>query len=638
MNPLPSPVLRIGTVRVVPALDEIYKDGVTIKLEPRTMRLLLCLAERDGEVVSIDQLLDEVWKGVVVSPDSVYQAIASLRRILGDDPKEPAYIANVTRRGYRLVASVGPWVEEPMTEAAEPGDGAKDPPVAVVEPATRSADSPVIKQGRPGLPVKHAALYGIAALAVLLVVVLLWSRLPPTPDPAGLPAAARSVNPHSIAVLPFLDISEKKDQEYFSDGLSEELIDLLAQTPDLQVIAHTSSFYFKGKQVTIAEIARTLGVANVLEGSVRKSGSRLRVTAQLIRADTGVHLWSKTYDRDVHDIFQVQDEVAAAVVDALRVKLLSAKPILSAHQTANSDAYDQYLIGKQAYNRDDYADAVAAYRQAVALDPNFGAAYAGLAESDGDLADVTAKSTELEQAMAAAERAVALAPDQPDGYAARGELRFTFFWDWNGGRADIEKAITLAPGNTTTQLRYSELLAGLGRLTDAIAVAKKAVDADPLSGNAWKTLGKWLTHDHQYELARQALNRDRKINPDSVNPRWYLARVEILDGHPDRALALNPFLRPDGVIYVTALAKYSLGQKAESEKALKEMIAQASDSTLIAEIYAWRGEVGRAFEWLDRGYGQREGTLQWIKTDPFLSSIRGDVRYAAFLRRMNLSE
>jgi tetratricopeptide (TPR) repeat protein len=239
--------------------------------------------------------------------------------------------------------------------------------------------------------------------------------------------------------------------------------------------------------------------------------------------------------------------------------------------------------------------------------------------------------------LPAAEHAVALAPDEPDGYAARGELRFTYFWDWSGGRADIEKAMAYDPGNITTQLRYSELLAGLGQLPEAIAAAKKAVEADPLSGNAWKALGKWLTHDRQYAAARQALNRDRQINPESINPRWYLARLEILDGHPERALALNPSLRIDGVVYVTALAEYSLGHYAESERALKRMISEdLGDATLVAEVYVWRGEPEKAFEWLDRGYALREGTLQWIKTDPFLSGIRSDARYAALLKKMKL--
>ena len=636
--------LRIGAVRVSPALDEIYKDGATIKLEPRTMRLLVCLAEHAGDVVSVEQLLDEVWKDVVVNPDSVYQAIAALRRILGDDPKEPTYIANVMRRGYRLVAPVTSFadVPTPTAEAANdiaPTQVAGEVSSAEAAPTLGARDTDASAKSRWPFLRLSTALFALIALGALYFLAhQFWVPKHGHVQQREPPIAARSATDKSIAVLPFLDLSEKKDQEYFSDGLSEELIDLLAQTPDLQVIAHTSSFYFKGKQVTIADIAKTLGVANILEGSVRKSGNKLRVTAQLVRADTGVHLWSQTYDRDVKDIFEVQDEVATAVVTALKLKLLLAKPLVSARRTANSEAYDQFLIGKQAYNRDAYADAVSAYQKAVALEPNFGAAYAGLAEAEGDLADTTGEKSWLTRALESAEHAVALAPEEPDGYAARGMLRFTFFWDWTGGRADIEKAMAYDPGNITTQLRYSELLAGLGQLPEAIAAVKKTVDADPLSGYAWKTLGKWLTHDRQYAAARQALNRDRQINPDTVNPRWYLARLEVLDGHPEKALGLNPSLKKEGVVYITALAEYSLGHYVESERALKEMISEDYDGTLIAEVFAWRGEPGKAFAWLDRSYAEHDGTLQWIKTDPFLRSIRSDARYAALLKKMNLPE
>ena len=285
MKALPDPVFRIGNVRVAPALDEICKDGATIKLEPRTMRLLICLADHAGKVVSVEQLLDEVWKDVVVSPDSVYQGIAALRRILGDDPKEPSYIANVMRRGYRLVAPVSRWVDAPASEASPTDDTAVD--VAPIE-ASRATVSPVATT-RPRSPLRLASIAAFAVLTTAVAYFVIWQHWAPSRGPDGdakTPPAPPIVSDKSIAVLAFMDMSEKKDQEYFSDGLSEELIDLLAQTPDLQVVAHTSSFYFKGKQVTIAEIAKTLRVANVLEGSVRKSGTKLRVTAQLIRADT----------------------------------------------------------------------------------------------------------------------------------------------------------------------------------------------------------------------------------------------------------------------------------------------------------------------------------------------------------------
>jgi len=460
--------------------------------------------------------------------------------------------------------------------------------------------------------------------------------------PATATPARTAISEKSIAVLPFVDLSEKRDQEYFSDGLSEELIDLLAQTPDLQVIARTSSFYFKGKQVRIAEIANMLGVAHVLEGSVRKSGTTLRVTAQLIRADTDVHLWSKTYDRDVKDIFKVQDELAGAVVEALKSKLLPARQLESGHRTDNSEAYDQYLFGKQSFNRsspDGDRLAVSAYRRAIALDSNFSAAYAGLAEAEAALADTeTGERAALQRALEAADRAVALAPDVPYGYVVRSWLRGGFFWDWSGARADIEKAIARDAGDGRVQLTYSELLRSLGLIPEAIAAARKATDADPLSEAAWANLGYVLMNDRQFAAARQAQNRAQQINPESIWPRYRLAQIALLDGHPEMALTMAQTNRTPAI--VTAMAAYSLGRREEAQRALNELIYRHAQNLAyqIAEAYAWRGETDQAFEWLDRSYAQHDSGLSVVKTDLFLGRIRADRRFAAMLRKINLPE
>jgi len=313
-------VLRVGDLRVYPTLDEICKNGSTIKVEPRTMRLLICLAEHAGQVVSVDELLAEVWKDVVVGPDSVYQAVAGLRRVLGDDPKAPVYIANVMRRGYRLVAPVGPWLEPsvnpvlPLATSPAPDAASAAPDVDVRDIELRGVEVPA--RADPTSAHKSTPARSRFVLPVVVVTVALTLCAGTFIVRTGWrskPSAPVVVTDKSVAVLPFLDLSEKKDEEYFADGMSEELIDVLARVPELRIPARTSSFYFKGKQATISEIARALGVAHVLEGSVRKSGDTLRITAQLIRADTGYHIWSQTFDRPMADLFKVQDEIAAEI-------------------------------------------------------------------------------------------------------------------------------------------------------------------------------------------------------------------------------------------------------------------------------------------------------------------------------------
>jgi TolB-like protein/DNA-binding winged helix-turn-helix (wHTH) protein len=294
-------MLRIGDWCVNPTSGQISREGETARLEVRTMRLLVCLAEHPGEVVSIDDLLNQVWPEVTVTPDSVYQAVASLRRLLGDDSKQPTYIATVPRLGYRMVATVSPWTDEP--------DGPIAPPTL--------AHSDVPTSGSR-LRVRILWATGAVVCIALGVAAFLFHGKLSNRHPSTALASAPQQPQKSIAVLPFIDMTEEMNEEPFADGMTEEIIDKLSKIPGLRVPGPTSSFYFKGKQIPVADIAKTLGVAYVLDGSVRKSGTRLRVAAQLIRADNGYVVWSETYDRPFHDILMVQDDIAGEVTKALK--------------------------------------------------------------------------------------------------------------------------------------------------------------------------------------------------------------------------------------------------------------------------------------------------------------------------------
>jgi serine/threonine-protein kinase len=458
--------------------------------------------------------------------------------------------------------------------------------------------------------------------------------------PAGRPAQAEAA---SIAVLPFVNMSADPQQDYFSDGLSEELLNLLAQLPQLRVIARTSSFSFKGDKADVATIARKLNVDHVLEGSVRKSGNTLRITAQLIRSSDSSHLWSQTYDRELTDVFKVQDEIAAAVVAALKLHLLPAQAMNSARRSDNPEAYNQYLLGNEFLKRenpDDWRRAVAAYRRAIALDGKFAAAYAGLANSEGNLADMSGLKADMEQALADADRAVALAPELPDGHVVRGISRLSFKKDWAGAQADFEKALALSPGDSQVQIAYGRLMIAMGRVPEAIAASRKAVELDPLSSNAWDQLGRLHYAMGRYPDARQALDRALEISPDGDRARYHRGVTSLLEGKPLEAL---PFFRARGSAYGgvgIAMAQFSLGHARESQQALEDAIARYAQGAAyqIAEAYAWRGEKDKAFEWLDRAYDQHDGGLTFIKTDPLVASLVGDPRYVALMRKMGLPE
>ena len=478
----------------------------------------------------------------------------------------------------------------------------------------------------------------LAAVGILIVALALVARFKAVPPAAQTTAASGSEQ--SIAILPFVDMSEKKDQEYFSDGISEELIDLVSRGTNLRVPARTSSFYFKGKQVTIAEIAQALGVTHVLEGSIRKAGGTVRVTVQLIRAPDGYHLWSATYDRELKDIFKVQDEIAATVVEALKSRL--SAPAGKLGRPANADAYNEYLLGKQAFNRgnaEGFQSAIAGFHRAIALDSRYGAAYAELATAEAYWADNGGSPVDVEQALKDADQAIALAPSLPDGYVSRGLLRFSRKWDWSGAQGDLEKALQLDASDSTTERRYGGLLAALGRLPDAIAAAKKAIDIDPLSNAAWGNLGVYYTSLGQFGEARKALQRALEINPGSVYAHWNLGLLELLDGHPDNALTVFP---ESGAIAFhqagLAMAQHSLKDDAQSKSALGVLTTKLGDrwAYQIAEVYAWLGERDAAFEWLQRAYTQHDGGLIQVKYDRLLVSLRSDSRYPALLRQMNL--
>jgi transcriptional activator of cad operon len=300
--------LRIGDWCVHPAAGQISRDGQTSRVEIRTMRLLLCLAEHAGEVVSIDELLNEVWSDVSVAPDSVYQAVTSLRRLLGDDAKQPTYIETVPRLGYRMVAKVSPWADHAtaLTGSTQPPDNDHS------NAGTKRKAPPVRAIGT------LVAWSAGGALCLVLVFAFLHGKLPFS---HAVSSAAAPYPQKSVAVLPFLDLTEGMRNEEFADGMTEELIDKFSKIPGLRVPSATSSFFFKGKQVTIADIAKALGVIYVLDGSVRKSGARVRVAARLVRAENGYVMWSETYDRPFDDIVMVQDDIAGEVTKALRASI-----------------------------------------------------------------------------------------------------------------------------------------------------------------------------------------------------------------------------------------------------------------------------------------------------------------------------
>jgi serine/threonine-protein kinase len=490
-------------------------------------------------------------------------------------------------------------------------------------------------------------------LALLLIGVGLVAALPGTgwylwrrahDGPAGAPAPG---GPASIAVLPFADLSPQHDQEYFADGMAEEILDKLAKVKQLKVIGRTSSFSFKGKGEDLRTVGQKLGAGHVLEGSVRKEGSRVRITAQLIETTGGSHVWSETFERELTNVFALQEEVARAVASALKASLAPSTASKDP-RPANPEAYNQYLLGLQ-FSRQDTEDgawrALEAFRRALQLDPGFAQAQARLAGATQALySDLTPATLEevlslKRQALAEAEKAVAIDPDLPDGYRARGWIRHSDLYDWEGARADLEKARALGPQGEHLLALEAELLATDGRVLEAIQRQERAAELEPLSPVAWQSLGRLRLMAGQLEPARAAFKRALEITPDSIWSSFWGGALDLLAGKPEAALLV--FQRHPGrdmQLIGSALCLDRLGRRAEADRAIAELVPKYGhiDAYQLAEIYAARGDRDAAFRWLEQAFRQRDSGVTWTKVDPFLAPLRSDLRYQEFLRKLKL--
>jgi TolB-like protein/cytochrome c-type biogenesis protein CcmH/NrfG len=473
---------------------------------------------------------------------------------------------------------------------------------------------------------------------------------PPEPTvtaatPAVIPAAL-TIPEKSVAVLPFTDMSEKKDQEYFSDGMAEAIIDLLVKVPELYVPARTSSFYFKGKSEDIPTISRRLAVAHVLEGSVRKSGNHFRIAAQLVRADNGYHVWSETYDRKLDDIFKVQDEIALAVVTALKASLLQ-QDLDRSTITARPGVYTLYLQGISSWNRgtaEDFHKAVDYFRRALALDPNYVPALGILGQVLVDefiysenLAEMRAVSAQVHDA---AQKAIALDPKSSDGHLAMARAVQEFDWHWETAEAEYKSAMNLDPKNAEAFGMASHLASLLGHHDQAVRLAANATKIDPLNSFTHLYLGWAQSSRGNLAEAEAAYRKSLELNPAAGTVRGSLGLLLLLKGDATAALA-EIDQEPDEMTRrgLRPLALDALGRRTDADREIAALEQTPSDHPyLLAAIYASRNDSNRAFALLDLAYQQHNRSLPYLRTDDRFRNLAGDPRYKALLRKMNLPE
>jgi TolB-like protein/predicted Ser/Thr protein kinase len=496
----------------------------------------------------------------------------------------------------------------------------------------------------PGTGTNPARRLGVLAVVLLLVAAVagyFWR--------SRIHSGAAGVNTASIAVLPFADMSPGKDQEYFSDGLAEELTNALAKVPGLKVAGRSSAFQFKGKNEDVRTVGQKLNVANVLEGSVRRDGSRVRITAELTKAEDGFQLWSEEYNTEIKDIFAVQDEIARAVTGALQIKLLGANgtPALARSKVTNPDAYQAYLQAAYFLNRGsekaNYDKALSYAEQAIKLDPNFSDAWALRSMVVASMATEGFMDTGsgLRRAREDAEQAIALDPHSALGYLALAQIRLNYDFDWDGTAAALKQAAALQPGSVDLLATQADLAEALGQLDECIELRKRTIALDPLCSSCFVFLGNALFYAGRYDEANAVLQKALELDRQQGFVHFIRGQILLAQGRAQEALIemqqeTIEWLKLPG----EAFAYHSLGRHQASDAALKDLIARnASWSAYqIAEVYAYRGEADKAIEWLERAYQQHDSGLTGLKSDPLFKDLRQKPRYIEFLKKMTLPQ
>jgi TolB-like protein/lipoprotein NlpI len=473
---------------------------------------------------------------------------------------------------------------------------------------------------------------GVAVIAAGLLVYQ-FSRAPRS-------TITSSAENKSIAVLPLLNESGDPKDEYFSDGLSEELIAALAQIKELKVIGRSSSFRFKDRKEEPKAIGEKLGVTTLLEGTVRKQGERVRIVAELINAADGIELWTRTFDRELKDIFAVQQEIAAAVASSLKATLLGADQRSSANPKT-AEAHNAYLQGRyyfQRRNLEDYRKAVGHYDEAIRLDPQYALAYAERSEAWTLIGDLTGEGkTAWPKARIDAEKAVAIAPALAEAHAALGWVRFFTEWRFAEGLSELKRAKELAPANPTANDLLARMIVYLGRLDEAENQGRQAVESDPLASAPQNNLARILWYEGKLDEADATARKAAELQPNSASSRRWQVLVAIKRGDSETALR-EAQLEPDESYrrFELAVAQYARGDRTAADGALADLIAhdQGLDYQ-VAQVYAVRGEREKAFEWLQIAFDNHDTGMLALLVDPLLNSLRDDPRYKTLIAKMN---
>ncbi len=621
--------LRFSVFELDLRTAELRKHGLKVKLHRQPFQVLAMLLERPGELVTRQEIREKLWPGdtFIDFEHSVNSSIKKLRQALGDDPATPRFVETLPRQGYRFIAPVegGALPELPL-----PTNGTK----AIQESPLR----------------RHWVVAVAGGLIVAVVAVLFAFNV------AGLrQRLERHALPvpkiESIAVLPFENLSHDPEQEYLADGMTEELITNLGKISALRVISRTSVMRYKGTTRPLPEIAQELNVDAVIEGTVLRSGGRLRITANLLHAPTDRHLWAESYERDLRDVLALQSEVAQAIAEEIRVKSTpQERARITSPPPVDPEAYEAYMKGLAAMSNFGRLDiAITYFQRAIEKDPNYAMAYAGLADAYSELGnnELVSPQESYPKAEAAALRALAIDGTLADAHRMLGWCKFRFDWDWSGAESEYRRALELNPSSAGAHCGYGKFLSFLGRMDEARAEIKRGGELDPLGSPPFWLMGDVFYLSRQYDEAIEQLRKTIKVfhlvEPDAgmhnLLGRSYKGKGMFNEAIAEHEKAVA--LLPETPLYLGMLGNvYGLaGKKARALKVLDQLNKQSKRKYVapydIALVYIGLGDKDQAFAWLEKAYQAHSNDMSNLKQDPMFDPLRSDARFQDLLRRMN---
>src|SRR5712672_2810029 len=628
MHTLPSQRVRFGAFELDLSTGELRSieapdPNNKVLLREQVFQVLRMLLEREGKIVTREEIKERLWANdtVVDFDQSINATIKALRRALEDSADNPRYIETLARRGYRLM---------PTLECRE-----LTPGIAFGKDREQRAPSAAeMSENTARVPRQTKPRWGKAAVVLASVVVLFgagyisWLHFRSTPLPRKI----------MLAVLPFENLTGDPNKEYLADGLTEETISQLGRlNPEqLGVIARTSVMGYKHKDERLDQIGRDLSVQYVLENSFRESGDHIRLTSQLIQVKDQTHLWSQDYDYPLKDLLNIEDDTAKAIAHEIRVRLTSRQQaVLAQSHPVNPEAFDAYLQGYyffQKHTDKDRGMAAKYYERATQLDPSYALAWAGLSgvlEWQASRRIIRAEEGNR-LAREAVERALALNPNLATAHAQMGRLKQRVDFDWAGADASFQRAIAIEPENLESVRLAATSAAVRGRFDEALQLDHRAVELDPLSGDSWERLAETEFFMAQLDEAAAHAQRALELSPDVYPGRILLSEIYVMQGRPQNALTEieSAHYQPLRAL-PQAIAYYALRREKESDAALSELIANTANAYKIAEVYAFRNQSDKAFEWLDRAYVRRSGTLSGLKVDPLMKNVHQDARFGA---------